>query len=378
MKKVKSIMVLLIIIALLLIIPSVVNAADEYTYSDTEQGIEWSYELDDNGNVINLKCKTKSVTNSAVRIPSTIEGKTVISIGSNAFKSVTGITEVTIPNTIKEGSTSPCLDNPNITKITLEEGLTIVPQKLCANTGITEITIPNTVKEIGHSAFENCTNLKNVDLGNIETLGFKVFQGCTSLTEITIPNTLKNGATSPCLDNPNITKITLEEGLTIVPQKLCANTGITEITIPNTVTEIGYSAFENCTQLEKITILDNVTKIGPYEVDTNLNSRDLVFGNHNDNLTIYCYEDSVAAKYATKYNIKYEYLTKPSNPENPSNPSAEPDDTETPNDTDGKDDTTAPGKLPQTGVSIGVSLAIIVVIASGTFAYIRYKKLKGI
>ena len=288
MKKVKSIMVLLIIIALLLIIPSVVNAADEYTYSDTEQGIEWSYELDDNGNVINLKCKTKSVTNSAVRIPSTIEGKTVISIGSNAFESVTGITEVTIPNTIKEGSTSPCLDNPNITKITLEEGLTIVPQNLCANTGITEITIPNTVKEIG------------------------------------------------------------------------------------------YSAFENCTQLEKITILDNVTKIGPYEVDTNLNSRDLVFGNHNDNLTIYCYEDSVAAKYATKYNIKYEYLTKPSNPENPSNPSAEPDDTETPNNTDGKDDTTAPGKLPQTGVSIGVSLAIIVVIASGTFAYIRYRKLKGI
>ena len=48
------------------------------------------------------------------------------------------------------------------------------------------------------------------------------------------------------------------------------------------------------------------------------------------------------------------------------------------NNNDGKDNTTAPGKLPQTGVSIGVSLAIIVVIASGTFAYIRYRKLKGI
>ena len=59
-------------------------------------------------------------------------------LGFQVFKGCTSLTEITIPNTLKNGSTSPCLDNPNITKITLEEGLTIVPQKLCANTGITD------------------------------------------------------------------------------------------------------------------------------------------------------------------------------------------------------------------------------------------------
>ena len=45
---------------------------------------------------------------------------------------------------------------------------------------------------------------------------------------------------------------------------------------------------------------------------------------------------------------------------------------------DGKDDTTAPGKLPQTGVSIGISVSIIAIFVIGSVTYIKYKKLKGI
>ena len=43
----------------------------------------------------------------------------------------------------------------------------------------------------------------------------------------------------------------------------------------------------------------------------NTHNSDSIFENHNPDLTIYCYEDSLAAKYAIKYNIKYVYLTKP-------------------------------------------------------------------
>ena len=78
------------------------------------------------------------------------------------FKGCTSLTEITIPKTLKNGSVSPCLDNPNITKITLEDGLTIVPKNLCANTGITEIVIPDSVTEIEYSAFDNCTKLKKL------------------------------------------------------------------------------------------------------------------------------------------------------------------------------------------------------------------------
>ena len=43
-----------------------------------------------------------------------------------------------------------------------------------------------------------------------------------------------------------------------------------------------------------------------------------------------------------------------------------------------KDNTTASGKLPQTGISTGISFAIVIVIASCVFAYFKYNKLRDI
>ena len=350
----KKVFISIVLVLGLLFVSRGVMAAEKQTSSSTINGVtvNWEYEVNKAGEIENLKCTNASELTGNITIPGALDGKTVVSVGNEAFKSATNVTgvtvsdsiqsiaysafanctnlnkvdlgninylsfrvfsgctslkEITIPKTLEKGSTSPCLDNPNITKITLEEGLTVVPSNLCANTGITEITIPNSVTNIEYNAFANCKNLNKVDLGNINYLSFRVFSGCTSLKEITIPKTLKKGSTSPCLDNPNITKITLEEGLTVVPTNLCANTGITEITIPNSVTNIEYSAFYNCPNLKKITILDNVTSMGFY----NTHNSDSIFENHNPDLTIYCYEDSLAAKYAIKYNIKYVYLTKP-------------------------------------------------------------------
>ena len=42
------------------------------------------------------------------------------------------------------------------------------------------------------------------------------------------------------------------------------------------------------------------------------------------------------------------------------------------------DNTTATGKLPQAGLSMGISLAIIVVLATGVYAYLKHNKLKDI
>ena len=55
----------------------------------------------------------------------------------------------------------------NLKNIELEEGMTVVPDYVCASTPITEITIPNSVKEIGLWAFSGCTSLSNINLGNV-------------------------------------------------------------------------------------------------------------------------------------------------------------------------------------------------------------------
>ena len=410
---------------------TMVNAVDTQTATSTINGVtvNWTYILNDAGQIENLKCTNPSVITGDFNIPSTLDGKTVVEMGSEAFKSATNmtgvtipksitkikynafenctkltkvdlgsiedlsfdvfkgcssLTAITIPKTLKNGSVSPCLNNMNITSITLEEGLTVVPSNLCANTGITSIKIPNSVKKIDYKAFADCTKLTKVDLGSIEDLSFDVFKGCSSLTAITIPKTLKNGSVSPCLNNMNITSITLEEGLTVVPEYLCANTGITNITIPNSVKKIEHHAFADCPNLTKATILDNCTSIGWFTIEPKTDS---VFNNHNNDLTIYCYEGSKIAEYAIATNIKYQYLTKPAgstngneeNPDNSKNPTN--GDKKTPSQltsSNGKDDTISSGKLPYTGHGIGLLGIIAILIVGSSIFYFKYKKLKGV
>ena len=336
---------------------SVIFAADEYTYSCNINGVtaNFTYNLNEENKIENLKCTNSIELTGNVTIPGLIEGKEVVTIGDNAFKgasNITGVvvpdsvkeiknnsftdctklkdvnlgkieslsfdvfknctalTSIKIPNTLKQGAVSKIFTNcSNLTNITLEDGLTVIPSYLCADTAITEITVPDSVKTIENDAFADCTKLKDVNLGKIESLSFDVFKNCTALTSIKIPNTLKQGAVSKIFTNcSNLTNITLEDGLTVIPSYLCADTAITEITIPDSVKTIEYSAFEDCTNLKKITILDNVDSIGFFGINK---PTDSVFKNHDEDLTIYCYRDSIAAKYAIKYNIKYVYLDKP-------------------------------------------------------------------
>ncbi len=406
-------------------------AKEKYTFTSTINGVtaNWEYEVNESNQIENLKCTNPTELKGNVTIPSTLDGKTVISLGSEAFKSATEITDITMPSTVKEigvGAFSGCtslskvdLGNverigaqsfkncteltsiklpktlnkdasgapfagcTNLKNIVLEEGMTVVPNYVCANTSITEMTIPSTVKEIGVGAFSGCTSLSKVDLGNVERIGAQSFKNCTELTSIKLPKTLnKDASGAPFAGCTNLKNIVLEEGMTVVPNYVCANTSIAEITIPNTVKEIGLWAFKDCSLLKKITILDNVEKIGGYN-----NNSDLVFQNHNDDLTIYCYKDSMADNYALKYNIKYVYLTKPSNPNQPTEEPKK-DDTETPkNDaetpkvdtpTGEKDTTVATGKLPQTGVSIAIVFVIISIAIISVVFYKKYNSYKDI
>ena len=422
-------------------------AADKQTSTSEVNNItaNWEYEINASNQIEELKYQNPTELVGNIEIPKILDGKTVVGIGDNAFKGAKELTGVVIPNSIKKigngafrncvkinnvdlgnveeikasifkGCTSlkeitipktvkvgpvldSCLDNSSITKITLEEGMKIIPDGLCGNTGITEITIPESVETIGcHAfmgteltevkipknvklidgqAFFKCTKLKKIDLGNVEEISFGIVQDCTSLTEITIPKTVKKGSTEvPCLDNPNITKVTLEEGITIVPNALLANTGITEITIPNTVTEIQTWAFYNCTNLKKITIPDSVVKIA--QDGATEEEGENVFENHNEDLTIYCYEGSAAAEYAKKYNIKYVYITKPIE-DNKDKIDQENSTTGTKANEKINDLTIATvGKLPKAGANTIIVIIILLTIIAGVMLkkYNDYKDIK--
>ena len=411
--------ILIILLAILIaIVPSAVNASDTYTATTTDNlgnSFDWIYKLNDLNQIEELQCNNVGEINGNITIPSEINGNKVISLGDSAFKgakNITGVTipdsvkgigvwafkdctsltdvdlgsveriaayafngctelkEIVIPATIKDGASGNIFEK-TLTKITLSEGMTIVPQYLCARSGITEITIPDSVKEIGLWAFKDCTSLTDVDLGSVERIAAYAFNGCTELKEIVIPATIKDGASGNIFEK-TLTKITLSEGMTIVPQYLCARSGITEITIPNSVKEIGLWAFNNCAELKKITILDNVTKMA-------LPDENKIFENHNDDLTIYCYKDSVAAKYAIDNNIKYVYLNRQSSDNENENANGTNNENTDISNVTGSDGTTTNKILPKAGKSIavfGIMALIIVLGVAGAAKYFKYKDVK--
>ena len=59
--------------------------------------------------------------------------------------------------------------------------------------GLTSITIPNSVTSIGELAFYKCSGLTSLTIGNsVTSIGGSAFSGCSGLTSVTIPNSVTN------------------------------------------------------------------------------------------------------------------------------------------------------------------------------------------
>ncbi len=188
------------------------------TFTNNDIGT-FTYDVGADGYIMITGYSAITATEHAIEIPEKIDDIAVTTIGDEAFKSCTTLTEIKIPSTVRY----------------------IGKLAFYGCNKLTKITLPETVESIDTAAFRECVALEEIVLSkNVKVLPAQLFWGCTALKTID-----------------------LHEGLTTIGEATFWDCdAITSVVIPVTVTEIGNTAFYGCDLLASVTVPESVTSVG--------------------------------------------------------------------------------------------------------------------
>ena len=208
----------------------------------------------------------------------------VSSIAENVFRNCTGLTSVTIPNTITSIRNDEFSGCTNLTKVILNSNAIASKGYLSSlNLGtkfgqqVTEYVLGENVTSIGGFAFYDCTGLTKISIPKtVTTVGAYAFENCTGLTAIYIEGDADFSNTELEFEHDGFKYRVLTKNTVAV----LANSYSGDVVIPETVTfgntftvkVIVADAFSNCTDLTSISIPETVTDLGSFKNCTNLTS----------------------------------------------------------------------------------------------------------
>lgn len=269
-----------LLVAAVLVLPVTACAATSGTCGDN---LTWV--LDDAGTLtisgtgkINGCDYNEAPWGSGIRTVVIEEG--VTGIGVYAFGGCSSLTDVTLPNSLKEISGCAFEDCSSLSNLVIPDSVVYIgPYAFQDCSSLESVTIPKGVTAIYDYTFYDCTSLESVKIPQGVTSIYRcAFSGCSGLTSVTIPDSLTSTAWYAFDRCSNLKEVHINSLDAWLGIKFNANYGhplsvsdaelyidgtlLTEVTIPDSITSIPANAFNGCIALTKVTIPDSVTSIG--------------------------------------------------------------------------------------------------------------------
>ncbi len=190
-----------------------------------------------------------SFANGDIVIPYGVNGKFVTRIKVYAFKGCTGLTGITIPDSVTAIETGAFVNCSELKNITIPNSVTSIEDNVFEGcTALTGITIPDSVTSIGLGAFMDCTGLTSIEIpDSVTSIGGSAFEGTAYYQDETNWDTqgvLYLGNHLIKAREEIAGSYTIRQGTKNIAYGAFADrTGLTSVEIPDSVTSIGDSVF---------------------------------------------------------------------------------------------------------------------------------------
>lgn len=129
----------------------------------------------------------------AYTIPSKVNGKEIDQIWTSGFEGAASLTDITIPASIGRLGTA-AFENTGLTHVTIPDTVLQVDPAVFQNcTKLVSVKLPAGLAEIDQYMFANCISLQYVDMpDSITKINIYAFHNCTSLTSLALPKKLSS------------------------------------------------------------------------------------------------------------------------------------------------------------------------------------------